>query len=166
MRSETRSTPSSRFRPLARLAVLAMAFAAGAAAAQVTVKDPRVRASIGASPSTGGYFEIVSAKGGRLLSAASPVAAQVELHEMKMDGDVMRMRAVEGGVPLPAGQPVPFRPHGLHVMFTGLKAPLKAGDSVPLTLVVEVRALVATQPPAAASTPAMGAASGHPMHGH
>jgi len=58
------------------------------------------------------------------------------VHEMKMAGDMMKMRAVDA-VPLPAGQPVEFKPNGYHLMLTGLKAPLKAGDVVPIRLVVE-----------------------------
>jgi len=76
------------------------------------------------------------AKGGKLVSASSPAATSVDVHEMKMDGDMMKMRAVDA-VPLPAGQPVEFKPNGLHVMLTGLKAPVKAGDVVPIKLVVE-----------------------------
>jgi copper(I)-binding protein len=55
---------------------------------------------------------------------------------MKMVGDLMKMRAVDA-LPLPAGQAVEFKPNGYHLMLTGLKAPVKAGDVVPLTLVVE-----------------------------
>jgi hypothetical protein len=123
--------------PIARSALAAaLACFTVAASAQVTVKDAWVRPTIGAGTATAGYFEITSAKPAKLVGAQTPVAPSAELHEMKMDGDVMRMRAVDV-VPLPAGQPVTFRPNGLHVMITGLKAPLKAGDSVPLTLLVE-----------------------------
>jgi hypothetical protein len=117
-------------------AAAALAFLAAAASAQVTVKDAWIRPTIGAATATGGYFEITSAKAAKLVGVQTPVAPSAELHEMKMDGDVMRMRAIDA-IPLPAGEPVVLKPHGLHVMITGLKAPLKAGDSVPLTLVVE-----------------------------
>jgi copper(I)-binding protein len=61
----------------------------------------------------------------------------VEIHEMKMEGDLMRMRALEAGLPLPAGQAVQLRPGGYHIMLMGLKQPLNAGDTVPVTLVIE-----------------------------
>lgn len=131
----------STLRSPARLsAVLALVCASALAAApaahaQVTVKGAWVRATIGTATSTGAYFEVTSAKGGQLVAVTSPVASSLELHDMKMDGDVMRMRAVDA-IPLPAGQPVQLKPHGLHVMVMGLKAPLAAGQSVPLTLVV------------------------------
>ena len=70
------------------------------------------------------------------MAASSPVAGTVEIHEMKMEGDVMRMRAVSE-LALPAGQAVALKPGGYHVMLLDLKQALKAGDSVPVTLVVE-----------------------------
>jgi copper(I)-binding protein len=81
-------------------------------------------------------MQITSAQGGRLVSVASPVAGIVEIHEMTMSGDVMKMHAVPG-IDLPAGKPVELKPGGFHVMMMGLKQPLKAGDSVALTLVIE-----------------------------
>jgi copper(I)-binding protein len=115
---------------------LAAALLAGAAHAQVSVDKPWVRTTVAQQTTTAAYLTITSAKGGKLVSASSPAAASVDVHEMKMDGDLMKMRAVDA-VPLPAGRPVEFKPNGLHVMLTGLKAPLKAGDVVPIKLVVE-----------------------------
>lgn len=69
----------------------------------------------------------------RLLSATSPAAASVEMHSMAMEGDVMKMRQVDA-IELPAGQTVELKPGGYHLMLMGLKAPLKAGDKLPLTL--------------------------------
>ena len=74
--------------------------------------------------------------GGRLVSASSPAAGWVEIHEMAMDGDVMKMRAVSG-LDLPAGKAVALKPGGFHIMLFDLKRALKAGDTVPLTLVIE-----------------------------
>lgn len=104
--------------------------------AQTTVKEPWVRGTVAQQKATGMFAQITSASGGRLVSAASPVAGVVEIHEMAMDGDVMRMRAVPG-LDLPAGKMVELKPGGYHVMLLDLKQPLKAGDSVPVTLVVE-----------------------------
>ena len=115
---------------------LAAALVASAAHAQVTVDKPWVRTTVAQQTTTAAYLTITSARGGKLVSASSPVAAAVDVHEMKMEGDLMKMRMVDA-LPLPAGQAVEFKPSGYHLMMTGLKAPVKAGDVVPLKLVVE-----------------------------
>jgi periplasmic copper chaperone A len=116
--------------------LLATALLASAAQAQVSVDKPWIRTTVAQQTTTAGYLTITSAQGGKLVDASSPAAASVEVHEMKMDGDLMKMRSVPA-LPLPAGKPVEFKPNGLHLMLTGLKAPLKAGDVVPIKLVVE-----------------------------
>ena len=117
--------------------LLAVAVLAGAAAhAQVTVDKPWVRTTVARQTTTAAYFTVTSAQGGKLVDASSPVAASAEVHEMKMAGDLMKMRPVDA-VPLPAGKPVAFQPNGYHLMLMGLKAPLKTGDAVPIKLVVE-----------------------------
>jgi periplasmic copper chaperone A len=115
----------------------ALLFLAGAAHAQTTVAEPWVRSTVAGQKATGAYLQISSATGGRLISAASPVAGLVEIHEMTMDGNVMKMRALPNGLELPAGKSVALKPGGLHVMLMDLKQALKAGDTVPLSLVVE-----------------------------
>jgi len=120
-----------------RIAVLAAAaLLAAAAHAQVTVDKPWVRTTVAQQTTTAAYLTITSAQGGKLVSASSPAAAAVDVHEMKMAGDMMKMRAVDA-LALPAGKPVEFKPNGYHLMMTGLKAPVKAGDVVPIELVVE-----------------------------
>ena len=116
--------------------LLAATLLAGAAQAQVTVADPWVRTTVPQQTTTAAYMTITSLKGGKLVDASSPVAASAEVHEMKMDGDMMKMRSVDA-LPLPVGQPVQLKPNGYHMMLMGLKAPLKAGDVVPIRLVVE-----------------------------
>jgi copper(I)-binding protein len=111
-------------------------FAAAAAPAQVRVDEAWVRATVPEQKTTGAYMSITAAKDGKLVAASSPVATSVEVHEMKMEGDVMRMRAV-AALPLPAGQRVELKPGAYHMMLLGLKQPVKAGDVVPLKLVVE-----------------------------
>ena len=103
----------------------------------LTVSRPYARATAPGQPVGGGFMTIAN-KGAddRLLSATAKVAKSVELHSMSMEGDVMRMRQVEG-IALPAGQSVELKPGALHMMFMGLKAPLKAGDKVPVTLKFE-----------------------------
>lgn len=111
--------------------------AASAAHAQTTVAEPWVRSTVAGQKATGAFLQITSAAGGRLVSASSPVAGVVEIHEMAMEGNVMKMRALPKGLDLPAGKAVALKPGGLHVMLMDLKQPLKAGDTVPLSLVVE-----------------------------
>jgi copper(I)-binding protein len=73
----------------------------------------------------------------KLIDAASDVAARTEIHTHIMDGTVMKMRKVEGGVAFASGKEVTFKPGGLHIMFLGLKAPLKEGSTFPVTLTFE-----------------------------
>ncbi len=107
-----------------------------AAQAQVTVKDAWVRATVPQQKATGAFMQLQSAQDAKLLSAQSPVAGVVEVHEMAMDGGVMKMRAVPS-LALPAGKAVELKPGGYHVMLMDLKGQVKDGDTVPVTLVVE-----------------------------
>jgi periplasmic copper chaperone A len=111
--------------------------AAAAAQAQTTVKEPWIRGTVAQQKATGLFAQITSVQGGKLVSAATPVAGIVEVHEMAMDGNVMKMRAVDGGLDLPPGKPVELKPGGYHVMLMELKQQLKAGDTVPVTLVIQ-----------------------------
>ena len=110
---------------------------ASAALAQTTVKDAWVRGTVAQQKASGAFFQINSASGGKLISASSPMAGVVEIHEMSMDGSTMKMRALPNGLDLPSGKTVELKPGGYHVMLMDLKAPLKAGESVELSLVVE-----------------------------
>lgn len=125
----------------ARRTQLAMALVLGlysvaALAADVEVKDAWVRGTVTGQQATGAFLEISSKSGAALVGAASPAASIAEIHEMKMDGGMMKMRAVER-LELPAGKPVQLAPGGYHVMLMKLKQPLKKGDSVELTLQIE-----------------------------
>ena len=86
-----------------------------------------------------GYLTIANRGGApdRLLSAVSSAAGRVEIHEMKMDAGVMRMRELAQGLALPAGETVALRPGGYHLMLMELRAPLREGSHVPVTLVFE-----------------------------
>jgi len=121
---------------LSRTAAVALLALAGAAFAQTTVKDPWVRGTVAQQKASGAFMHITSAQGGKLVAVSSPVAGVVEIHEMAMDGNTMRMRAVPS-LELPAGKAVELKPGGYHVMLMDLKQQLKAGDSVPLKVVVE-----------------------------
>ena len=117
------------------LAALAL-FGSAVAHAEVTVAEPWVRATVPAQKATGAFMRVKSDTDARLVSAASPVARVVEIHEMLMDKDVMKMNRIDG-LDLPAGQSVELKPGGYHVMLMDLQAQVKEGDAVPLTLVVE-----------------------------
>ena len=117
-------------------AFAALALCSAASLAQTAITDPWVRGTVPQQKATGAFMKITSAQGGKLLSAQSPAAGIVEIHEMKMSGDVMKMAAVPS-LDLPAGAADELKPGGYHVMLMDLKQTLKAGDSVPLTLVVE-----------------------------
>lgn len=71
----------------------------------------------------------------RLVAAEAPVAQAVEVHETRMEGDVMTMQQVTGGIEIPAGGQVELKPGGYHIMLIGLTRDLKAGDRIPVTLV-------------------------------
>jgi copper(I)-binding protein len=109
---------------------------AAAASAQTTVTEPWIRGTVPQQRATGLFAQITSAKGGTLVSANTPVAGVVEIHEMTLDGNVMRMRALPKGLELPAGKAVALKPGGYHVMLLDLKQQLKPGDSVTVTLVI------------------------------
>ena len=106
------------------------------ALAEVTVAEAWVRATVPAQKATGAFMHLKSDADARLVSAASPVAGVVEIHEMLLDKDVMTMTRIDG-LDLPAGQSVELKPGGYHVMLMDLQAQVKEGDAVPLTLVVE-----------------------------
>lgn len=134
-----------------------------AAQAQTTVTDPWVRGTVAQQKATGLFATITSAKGGKLVAASSAVAGVVEIHEMSMQGDVMRMRAV-AALELPAGKPVELKPGGYHVMLMDLKQPLKAGDTVSVSLVIEGADKQRETVEVKAAVRAMAAASGHGKH--
>jgi copper(I)-binding protein len=114
-------------RPAVRLDVLP----AGVAA--VDVRDAWIRASVPGQSGTGAFMKLSAPSGARLVGASTPAAGVTEVHEMKMDGDTMRMRAV-GALDLPAGKTVEFKPGAYHLMLTDLKQALTNGSTVPLTL--------------------------------
>jgi hypothetical protein len=153
------------------LATTALLLAAGGALAQaVQVDGAWARAAVPGQQATGAFMTLMAPAGARLLGARSPAAGVVELHEMAMQGDVMKMRAVPA-LDLPAGQPVQLKPGGHHLMLMALKAPLPAGASVPLTLLLrdargaEIEQAVQV-PVRALAAPAPAPASAHPQGSH
>ena len=115
-----------------------LALTAAAWAQTVKIDEPWVRGTVAQQKATGAFMRLTAPEPMRLVAGESPVAGVVEIHEMAMDGDVMRMRAI-AGLALPAGRPVELKPGGYHVMLMDLKGQVKEGDQVPLTLVVQTR---------------------------
>jgi copper(I)-binding protein len=111
-------------------------------------------------------MRLTASEATRPVGAASPAAGVTEVHEMKMEGDVMKMRAVTG-LDLPAGQAVELKPGGYHVMLMDLKAPLAKGSTVPVTLTFKnaqgAESKLELQVPVQAQMPAM--QGGHGSHG-
>jgi copper(I)-binding protein len=103
------------------------------------ISHPWTRATPSTAQSGGGFLTVTN-KGttpDRLVAARSGASDRVEIHEMKMDGNVMRMRELEKGLEIPAGATVMLKPGGFHIMFMGLKAPFAKDAKVPVTLVFE-----------------------------
>ena len=100
----------------------------------VEVQGAWARATVPGQKATGAYMILTAATGAKLISASSPAAGAVEVHEMKMEGDIMRMRALPLGLELPAGRAVDLAPGGYHIMLMDLKGALAKDSVVPLTL--------------------------------
>ncbi len=109
---------------------------AALAQGQVEVKAAWVRGTVQGQTSSGAFMELKSAEGAAVVGVETSVAEIVEIHQMKMEGNVMKMRAVPR-IDLPAGKTVALTPGGYHVMLMGLKRPLKKGDIVPIKLRIE-----------------------------
>ncbi|CRL47358.1 copper chaperone PCu(A)C [Pseudomonas sp. P154a] len=128
------ATSFKRIKQLALgLSLIGLAFQASA---QTEVHDAWVRATVAGQPSTGAFMTVQADSDSTLVSVQSPVAKTVQIHQMSMKDDVMKMGMVES-VALPAGKPVTLDPHGYHVMLIDLTAQVKEGDKVPLTLTVK-----------------------------
>lgn len=115
-------------------ALLALTLTSAAWAQGVEVKDAWARATVQGQMATGAFMKLTSKEGARLVSVSSPVAGVTEVHEMKMDNNIMKMNAVPS-LDLPAGKAVELKPGGYHVMLMDLKMPLKKDTTIPLTLV-------------------------------
>ncbi len=122
-----------------RLLIFALScFFSVAALAQVSVTNAWVRPAVPGQSGTGAFMTLTAKDGARLIGVASPIAGVAEIHEMAMDGSVMRMRSVSV-LELPAGRDVQLKPGGHHLMLMDLKRPLKAGEKIPLELRLETR---------------------------
>jgi periplasmic copper chaperone A len=129
-----------RFALAALFALLAFpAFAHDYKLGAIEIAHPWTRATPPTAQAGGGFLVLTNTGTApdRLIAVKSAVADKAEIHEMKMDGNVMRMRELDKGIELPPGATVELKPGGFHIMFMGLKAPFAKDNKVPLTLVFE-----------------------------
>ena len=138
------------------------------AQAPLKIEGAWVRATVPGQSGTGGFMTITASEPLSLVGVASPVAGVGEVHEMKMEGDVMKMRAMPA-LELPAGKPVELKPGGYHVMLLDLKAPLAKDTVVPITLVFKdskgAESKLELKVPVSATVPAQAGAAAM-MDGH
>lgn len=133
----------------------------GTAQAEVSVTSAFSRASAPTAKAGAAFLTInIDAGNDKLLGGSSPVAEKVELHTHLMENGIAKMRPVEGGIAVSAGTPTELKPGGLHIMLIGLKAPLKQGESFPLTLSFEKAGTVTI------SVPVQGPGAKAPMAEH
>jgi copper(I)-binding protein len=114
--------------------LLALLMAATSHAQNLNVQNAWVRATVQGQKATGAFMQITAPAASTLVSVSTPVAGVAEVHEMKMDGDVMRMRPLPKGLELPAGKAVQLKPGGYHLMLMDLKLPLQKDTTIPITL--------------------------------
>jgi copper(I)-binding protein len=130
----SRALPST-LRRAAAVACAAAVLCQGALAQNVEIKNAWVRATVQGQKATGAFMSLSSADGARLKSVSSPVAGVAEVHEMRVEDNVMKMKALPNGLELPAGKTVELKPGSYHVMLMDLKSALPKDSSIPLTLV-------------------------------
>lgn len=105
-----------------------------ASLAVVASSDALCRPTPNGRDMTGCYVTLTASRDDRLVSVESALSGQGQVHEMKIENGIMSMAELKAGLALPAGETVMLKPGGNHIMLIGLSQPLKAGDSVPLTL--------------------------------
>ena len=155
-----------------QLKFLAAVLALGGAslyAQTLDVKDAWVRSTVPGQQGTGAFMKLTSRDGATLVGVTTPVAGVAEVHEMKMEGDVMKMRALPG-LDLPAGKTVELKPGSYHLMLMDLRQPLPKDTSVPLVLHLKnaggVQSQLELSVPVRAVAPGASPADQHGMHTH
>lgn len=105
----------------------------------ISVERPWSRETAPGQDAGGGFLTIHNAgdEADRLTGGATPIAGDVQIHTVDMEGGVMRMRELAEGLEIPAGETVTLAPGGYHIMLMGLREPLARGAGVPLTLEFE-----------------------------
>jgi periplasmic copper chaperone A len=136
----------------------------------VKVEGAWVRTTVQGQMGTGGFMKLTADQDMKLVGVASPVAGVGEVHEMSMDGGVMKMRALTQGLDLPAGKAVELKPGGFHVMLMELKQALPKDSTIPVTLLFKDKAgkdvKMEIKMPVAARAPGGAASNEHDMHKH
>jgi hypothetical protein len=115
----------------------------------INISAPFTRATLPNAPVGGGYLSIenTGTEDDRLVLVASPIAGETQIHDMAMEGDVMKMRHLEDGLVIPAGQTVTLEPGGLHIMLMQLQRKLVEGETITVTLTFEKAGTVDVQLP-------------------
>ncbi len=155
------------------LAGLAVLLASSASAhdfknGEIAVLHPWARPTPDGTRLSAAYFDVMNtgSVADTLLSAQTPAAEKVEFHEVQRDGDVMRMRELKGGIPLPAGVTVSLKPGGYHAMLIGLTGKLQEGASIPLKLTFKQAGEITVDVKIEKVPPAQSAGQDHNHTGH
>ena len=129
---------------------------------QIEITGAFTRATLPNAPVGGGFLTITNkgTEADRLVSVSTDIAKEAQIHEMAMEGDVMKMRQLKDGLEIPAGETVALEPGGFHLMFMGLSGAIKEGDVVPVTLTFEKAGTVSVDLVAGAT------AADAPAHAH
>lgn len=141
---------------------------APASAPALKVEGAWARVTVPGQKGGGAFMSLTAPQALKLVGVSSPVAGVAELHEMKMDGDVMRMRAI-AELDLPAGRKVELKPGGHHLMLMDLKQPLKKDTQIPVTLFFKnaqgQTSQLQVSVPVMLNAPGAAAQGGHGSHG-
>ncbi len=155
---------------LTSIAAWAVFASASLCAQTVEVKNAWARSTVPGQKGTGAFMTLTSKDTLTLVGASSPAAGVTEIHEMKMEGDVMKMRALPKGLDLPAGKVVELKPGGYHVMLMDLKGPLAKETTLPLTLLFKdakgVESRIELKLPVSTAAPGGKAGTDAGMEGH
>ncbi|MCV3735594.1 copper chaperone PCu(A)C (plasmid) [Rhizobium sp. TRM96647] len=152
------------------LAPLLLAPTFGAArdykAGSIEILQPVAKATMPGQPVGGGFFTLVNhgAEPDRLVSITSPVSGEMQMHEMSLQDDVMQMRKLPDGIPVPPGATVRLETGGMHVMFMRIAAPFREGESIPATLTFEKAGVVEVEFEVEAFRSGSAAGAGHKAH--
>lgn len=132
-------TPAMAHEASAKPAAHDMPVSAPISIGTIEITGPFTRATLPNAPVAGGFLTLTNtgSEDDRLVSVSTPIAKESQIHEMAMEGDVMKMRQLPDGLPIPAGETVVLQPGGYHLMFMGLNEPVAEGASVPVTLTFE-----------------------------
>jgi len=124
-----------------------LALAHGYKLGNLEIKHPWAKATVPGQPVAGGFLKVVNtgSEPDRLVKVTSDVSGNIQLHDMKVEDGVMKMGEVPGGIEVAPGATVELKPGGLHVMFMGIKAPFKEGETVKAVLTFEKAGDVAVE---------------------